>query len=82
MQWQKLSNAVACSNRKVINVSKELSVLAKEISKPSIAGVTGFPLLLLLLSHFGRVRLCTAPWLAAHQAPASLGFPFATLGEM
>ena len=51
MQWQKLSNAVACSNRKVINVSKELSVLAKEISKPSIAGITGFPLLLLLLSH-------------------------------
>ena len=31
-------------------------------------------LLLLLLSHFGRVRLCATPWTAAHQAPPSLGF--------
>jgi len=33
-----------------------------------------FPLLLLLLSHFSRVRLCATPWTAAHQAPPSLGF--------
>ena len=26
-------------------------------------------MLLLLLSHFSRVRLCAAPWTAAHQAP-------------
>ena len=26
-------------------------------------------LLLLLLSHFSRVRLCVTPWTAAHQAP-------------
>ena len=32
------------------------------------------PLLLLLLSHFSRVRLCTTPQMAAHQAPLSLGF--------
>ena len=32
------------------------------------------PLLLLLLSHFNRVRLCVTPWTAAHQAPPSLGF--------
>ena len=29
---------------------------------------------LLLLSHFSRVRLCVTPWMAAHQAPPSLGF--------
>ena len=32
------------------------------------------PLLLLLLSHFSRVRLCATPQTAAHQAPPSLGF--------
>ena len=31
-------------------------------------------LLLLLLSCFSRVRLCATPWVAAHQAPQSLGF--------
>ena len=29
--------------------------------------------LLLLLSHFSRVRLCATPYTAAHQAPPSLG---------
>ena len=29
---------------------------------------------LLLLSHFSRVRLCATPYMAAHQAPPSLGF--------
>ena len=32
-----------------------------------------FPLLLLLLSRFSRVRLCATPEMAAHQAPLSLG---------
>ena len=31
-------------------------------------------ILLLLLSHFSRVRLCATPEAAAHQAPPSLGF--------
>ena len=31
-------------------------------------------LLLLLLSHFSRVRLCVSPQTAVHQAPPSLGF--------
>ena len=31
-------------------------------------------LLLLLLSHFSRVRLCATPETEAHQAPPSLGF--------
>ena len=33
-----------------------------------------FNMLLLLLSHFSRVRLCATPQTAAHQAPLSLGF--------
>ena len=31
-------------------------------------------ILLLLLSRFSRVQLCATPWMAAHQAPPSLGF--------
>ena len=31
-------------------------------------------LLLLLLTHFSRVRLFATPWTAAHQAPPSMGF--------
>ena len=33
-----------------------------------------YPMLLLLLSLFSCVRLCATPWMAAHQAPLSLGF--------
>ena len=31
-------------------------------------------IIILLLSHFSRVRLCATPETAAHQAPPSLGF--------
>ena len=31
-------------------------------------------MVMLLLSHFSRVRLCATPQTAAHQAPPSLGF--------
>ena len=34
----------------------------------------GYMVLLLLLSHFSRVRLCATPETAAHQAAPSLGF--------
>ena len=34
----------------------------------------GFLRLLLLLSRFSHVQLCVTPWMAAHQAPLSLGF--------
>ena len=30
--------------------------------------------ILLLLSHFSRVRLCATPWIAAYQASPSMGF--------
>ena len=33
-----------------------------------------FLLLLLLLSRFSHVQLCATQWIAAHQAPPSLGF--------
>ena len=32
------------------------------------------PMLLLLLSHFSRVRLFMTPWTVAHQAPLFMGF--------
>ena len=35
---------------------------------------TFYMLLLLLLRHFSRVRLCVTPEMAAHQSPPSLGF--------
>ena len=41
-------------------------------SNPKGAGMA--ILLLLLLSHFSRVRLCATPQTSAHQAPLSLGF--------
>ena len=49
---------------------------AAELLKPACSAARA-PLenpLLLLLSHFSRVRLCAAPQMAAHQAPPSLGF--------
>ena len=36
--------------------------------------ITTRALLLLLLSCFSRVQLCATPYMAAHQAPLSLGF--------
>ena len=36
--------------------------------------VPSHSMLLLLLSHFSRVRLCVTPQTAAHQVPPSLGF--------
>ena len=36
--------------------------------------ITPFLAVLLLLSHFSRVRLCATPETVAHQAPQTLGF--------
>ena len=38
-------------------------------------------LLLLLLSHFSRVRLCATPETAAHQDPLSMGFSRQEISE-
>ena len=50
-------------------------VVTKGFSEVVIAEL----LLLLLLSHFSRVRLCATPEMAAHQAPPSLGFSWQEL---
>ena len=42
--------------------------------EPDILGCEVKWVLLLLLSHFSRVRLCATPEMTAHQAPPSLGF--------
>ena len=44
------------------------------ISVSFAVSYTGLLLLLVLLSHFSRVRLCVTPYTAAHQASPSLGF--------
>ena len=43
-------------------------------NKTTLSLQTALWLLVLLLSHFSRVRLCATPYTAAHQAPPSLGF--------
>ena len=43
-------------------------------SCPTLCDPREGSLLLLLLSHFSRVRLCVTPEMAAHQAPPALGF--------
>ena len=48
-------------------------IMIKTLQKMGIEG-TYLNMLLLLLSHFSRVRLCVTPQTAAHQAPPSLGF--------
>ena len=45
-----------------------------EIKRCLLLGRKAMTNLLLLLSHFSRVRLCATPQTAAYQAPPSLGF--------
>ena len=59
-----------------------LFTIAKAWKQPECPSVNRLPtsvfwlllLLLLLLSHFSRVRLSATPETAAHQAPPPLGF--------
>ena len=53
---------------------RRLASLASNPEKAAGLPVSIPALLLLLLSHFSRVRLCVTPRTAAHQAPPSLGF--------
>ena len=46
----------------------------KEQQEESLGGSVYGGGVLLLLSHFSRVRLCVTPETAAHQASPSLGF--------
>ena len=44
------------------------------ITAVSLSGLAQSQLLLLLPSHFSRVRLLATPWTVVHQAPLSMGF--------
>ena len=71
MEWQLLfmshrpvlGHIVTCSHK---GVWSKCSI--GHIVSPDEVGI------LVLLSHFSRVRLCATPQTAAHQAPPSLGF--------
>ena len=59
------------------NLEKYLHLKSSPISTVSsrMTSLIIIPLkLLLLLSHFSRVRLCATPQKAAHESPPSLGF--------
>ena len=53
---------------------QEEDITIINIYKPNIEAPQYVRLLLLLLSHFSRVRLCVTAEMAAHQASPSLGF--------
>ena len=48
-------------------------VVIKKVSREVVLQ-RSFTRTLSLLRRFSRVRLCATPWVAAHQAPPSLGF--------
>ena len=52
---------------------RDKGLLASQINQVTLNGPQGLTLLL-LLSHFSRVRLCATPWTAAYQASLSMGF--------
>ena len=56
------------------NLGDSLSESSEDCSKVREQVVRIYICVLLLLSHFSRVRLCATPQTAAHQAPPSLGF--------
>ena len=62
--WDSMNVAFQCT----VWDTKDYIPFPKELRKRVLL------LLLLLLSHFSRVRLCVTPQTAAHQAPPSLGF--------
>ena len=69
--WQALSVVIPSL---WISASKTLKICLKKIIKTKSLKNLINRLLLLLLSHFSRVRLCVTLQTAAYQAPLSLGF--------
>ena len=60
------------SQRVGYNLVTEQQQILKSLCCSDLALI--LKLLLLLLSRFSHVRLCSTPQTAAHQAPPSLGF--------
>ena len=77
MLWEKLTKQDSDIFRRVFyDPNSYISFyLARRKQKSfMVISASGNWQLLLLLSHFSRVRLCATPQTAAHQAPPSLGF--------
>ena len=64
----------AATTRRVPQPLQNSPTVSKEHPCPRNQVIPLLLLLLLLLSHFSRVRLCATPETIAHQAPPSLGF--------
>ena len=62
------------NSRHILDMWLSISIELVEFIRSISVYNKGTLLLLLLLSHFSRVRLCATPEAAAHQAPPSLGF--------
>ena len=62
---------IFCGKFKTLSTIKQES---HEIKRRLLLGRKVMTNLLLLLSHFIRVRLCATPWAAAYQASPSMGF--------
>ena len=65
-----------CVNRSspYLNYITQLKTQTQHLNRGKQRDKERLLLQLLLLSRFSRVRLCTTPETAAHQAPSSLGF--------
>ena len=72
--WSDLARMHAHSRTKSLQSLFKAEVIVLIIQKHFTIYNGMLLLLLLLLSHFGCVRLCATPETAAHQAPPSLGF--------
>ena len=74
LEWVAISFSRDLSQPGIEPVSSVPLALAGRFVTTELPGKPTIVLLLLLLSHFSRVRLCATPETAAHQDPLSLGF--------
>ena len=68
-RWSETSGQQLFLKKKGCNWKETMWKVARVVTK-----CLSIDLLLLQLSRFSRVRHCATPWMAAHQAPPSLGF--------
>ena len=75
-RWAPVSHCVSSSDRGRFAGGGDPALengLSPSLSM-ALGEALGLRMLLLLLSHFTRVRLCVTPETVAHEAPLSLGF--------